>query len=570
MNRLSALDALFLHLETPQTPMHVASLTIFQPETQRDDLFARFREHTAARLDLLPSYRRRLQTTPLGIDQPAWVIEDKLDLEHHIRHEALPKPGSMAQLRALVAELHAVPLDRARPLWQYHFIEGLEGGAFAVYIKVHHAAMDGVAGMATLGVVYDFSPDDEHLAAPRSMMSPDVEPSDTIELIATALGDFVRQRWRAVKSLPGTAAELTRIAPRLSRDARFLFNYVKDMPRTPFNATISAERVYATCSLALAEVKALAKSRAVTINDIVLALSAGALRRYLVEHAALPKKPLTAAVPASIRAFGDAKLNNQVFFALCRLPTDVAAPLPRLVAAQAAAQEAKSLFADLRNFVTTDISLPGAPIVVTALARLWAGSRAANYIWPSYNVIISNVPGPRQPMYCIGAPATHYFPVSVPYHGCALNMTVQSYCDCLEFGLVASRDVAPDAQRIADFIVEDFAALCKADAELARLETIVVAPKSPAAVAHPSIAFGEPLPIARADREKREEERVSALTGNLEALGAATDALLQRFEADRALGAMKASRARAKRRAPQKAVVRGRRRKDTAPKRTGA
>ena len=557
MNRLSALDALFLYLETPETPMHVGSVTIFQPQAPQADLFAQFRKHTAARLDLLPSYRRRLKPTPLGIDHPAWVIEDKPDLDYHIRHKAVPKPGSMAELRALVAELHALPLDRARPLWQYHLIEGLEGGAFAVYAKVHHAAMDGVAGQTTLGVVYDFSPDDERLPAARSAVSPDVEPSDAIELVSTAVVDFVRQGWRAVKSLPGAIGQLRSIAPNLSRDARFLFGYVRDMPRTPFNATISAERVYATCSLPLADVKALASSRRVTINDVVLALSAGGLRRYLIERAALPKKPLTAAVPASVRAFGDAKLNNQVFFSLCRLPTDVAAPLPRLAAAQAAAQEAKSLFADVKNFMTTDVSLPGAPIAVTALGRLWARARAANRLWPAYNVIVSNVPGPRRPLYCVGAPAKHYFPVSIAHHGCALNITVQSYCDSLDFGLVASRDVAPDAQRIADFIAEDFVGLRKADAELARpeaVETIAVASRSQPVGVHPPIAVGEPLATAPEGGEKREEERVTALSHHLEALGAATEALMRALEAEPASGNAKPAAA-ARRGARQRRVA---------------
>ena len=158
MKRLSLLDALFLYLETPETPMHVASVTIFKPKSRKDNHFARFREHTAARLDLLPSYRRRLETTPLGIDHPVWAIEDKLDLDAHIRRAALPKPGGMAELRTLIAQLHAVPLDRSRPLWEFTVIEGLEGGAFAVYAKVHHCAMDGVAGAATLGVTFDFAP----------------------------------------------------------------------------------------------------------------------------------------------------------------------------------------------------------------------------------------------------------------------------------------------------------------------------------------------------------------------------------------------------------------------------
>jgi len=529
MNRLSLLDALFLYAETPETPMHIASVTIFKPEPPQDDLFARFREHVAARLDLLPSYRRRLESTPLGIDHPAWVMEDKLDLDYHIRHAALPKPGGMEELRTLIAQLHAIPLDRSRPLWEYHFIEGLEDGGFAVYAKVHHSTMDGIAGMATLGVIYDFAPGAEHESLPERIVPPDVEPSDTIELTSTAIGDFVRQGWRAVTSLPGVARALTKAAPNFGRDARFLYSYVKDMPRTPFNKAISGQRVYATSSLHLHDVRALAKSRGVTINDVVVALCAGALRRYLAEHAALPEKPLTAGVPASLRPIGNAQLNNQVVFTLSRLPTDVAEPLPRLAAAQAAGQEAKSLFADMRDLVTTDVSILGAPLLVTGLVRLWAGARASNYLGPFFNTVISNVPGPRQTMYCVGAPATHYFPVSIPYHGCALNITVHSYLDQLDFGLVACSETVPDAQRIADYIVEDFAAMRKADAELSRpeaIETIAVAARPAVVAAHKPIQLAEPKIEAPAPRP----EKASALTRDIEALSAATEALLRKVE----------------------------------------
>ncbi len=339
MKRLSLLDALFLYAETPKTPMHVASVTIFKPTSARDDFFARFRAHVAARLDLLPSYRRRLQATPLGIDHPVWVLEDKLDLYYHIRHQALPKPGGMEELRTLIGRLHAVPLDRSRPLWEYHFIEGLEGDKFAVYVKVHHSTMDGLAGMATLGVTFDFAPGAEHETLPLRIIPPDAEPSDLIELTSTAVGDFIRQGWRAAKSLPGVVRALRKAAPNLGRDARFLYSYVKDMPRTPFNTAISEHRVYATSSLPLDEVRAFAKSRGATINDVVLALCAGALRRYLAEHEALPEGPLRAGLPVSLRPPGNAQLNNQVFFTLSRLPTDVAEPLARLAAAQTAGQE---------------------------------------------------------------------------------------------------------------------------------------------------------------------------------------------------------------------------------------
>ena len=370
-------------------------------------------------------------------------------------------------------------------------------------------------------------------------------------MTSTAVGDFIRQGWRAVKSLPGVVKALTKVAPNFGRDARFLYSYVKDMPRTPFNAAISGHRVYATSSLPLPEVKALAKSRGVTINDVVMALCAGALRRYLAEHTALPEKPLTAGVPVSMRPVGDAQLNNQVFFTLSRLPTDIAEPLPRLAAAKASGQEAKNLFADMRDLVTTDISILGAPLLVMGLTRLWAGARAANYLWPFFNTVISNVPGPRQTMYCVGAPATHYFPVSIPYHGCALNITVQSYLDQLDFGLIACSETVPDAQRIADYIVEDFAAMSRADAELSApgaVETIPVAGQAAGPpAAHKPVALGE----ARIEPPARKVEKSSGLSGQIDALGDATKALLSRLGKARTVPA-KAPFVKTKAAAPQK------------------
>ena len=405
MNRLSALDASFVYGETPETPMTVGSLAIFAPPANPGDVFARFRDHTVARLDLLPLYRRRLERAPLGLDHPAWVDDDDLDLDYHIHRAALPKPGTMKQLRALVARLHAVPLDHTRPLWQYYLIEGLEGGGFAVYFKFHHSDMDGVALMTTLDATYDCSPNSAPAGPLRKAAPPAAPPPHFLEGTTTAVADFLGQGFRAVSSLRNLARTLATASRNLGRDAQNSLAYVWKTPRTRFNVAVSSQRSYGTASLSLPDVKALAKASNVTINDVVLAVCAGALRRYLIEHQSLPDVPLTAAVPASLRAPGDTRLNNQLMFLLCRLATNVSDPLVRLVATQVAAREAKELMADMKDLLTADVSVLGAPTIMTALYQLLQRTNSA---W--WNVVISNVPGPRQPIYCAGAAAPPLFP----------------------------------------------------------------------------------------------------------------------------------------------------------------
>jgi len=494
MNRLSALDASFIYAETPETPMHVGSLTIFAPPADPHDLFKRFYDYTAARLDLLPSYRRRLEMTPFGIDHPAWVDEDDLDLDYHIHHAALPKPGTMNQLRALVERLHALPLDRKRPLWQYYLIEGLEDGGFAVYTKYHHCDMDGVAGTATLDAVFDFSPDSSPVAYPTRKATPSgAQPPDSLELTTTAFADFVRQGFRTLRSLPKVARALARSSGNFVRDARYVLAYVRRTPRTRFNAAVSNHRSYGIASLSLPDVKAVAKARNATINDIVLTVCAGALRRYLLKHQSLPDLPLTAAVPVSLRAAGDVRLNNQVVFSLCRLATDVPRPLERLAATQVAARESKALFADVKDLVATDFSWLGLPILLTTFFRL---ARNANVAWCS--VVISNMPGPRQPMYCAGAAARHHFPLSIPFHGNALNITVVSYIDHLEFGLTACRAAVPDVQLLADYLVEDFEALKHDHEALSGPDSIeIIEIEAPAATKGPRRAKRKRAPAAK-------------------------------------------------------------------------
>ena len=463
MNRLSALDAGFLYLETPETPMNIGSVTIFAPTgASRDAIFQSFRDHTVARLDLLPSYRRRVQMTPLGIDHPVWVDEDELDLDYHIRRRALPHPGTMEQLRSLIGDLHMIPLNRSRPLWQYYLIEGMEDGGFAVYIKVHHADMDGVSGLATLPVVYDFSPDPAPVPTPPRKNPIRTEKPGFRQLIGGALDDFIGQDLRLIRAGPKFAMAVAKVGRRAARTFKLLPDAIRLAPKTPFNVSISRERSYGTASISLTDVKHIAKARHATVNDVVMTICAGALCRYLSVRKALPKKPLIAAVPVSVREPGHTEMNNQVAVVLCGLATDVADPLERLAAIAASARDSRGRFIDVKEIWPTQISLLGAPVVVTGLARLAERTRIFDILPNVLNLWISNIPGPRQPIYCAGARALHYFPVSIPYHGCALNITVQSYLDDIEFGLTACRATVPDVQVIADHMIEELAVLKRA------------------------------------------------------------------------------------------------------------
>jgi diacylglycerol O-acyltransferase len=423
MDQLSSVDASFLDMETPETPMNMGSVTIFAPPADKlDAVFQSFRDHTAARLDLLPSYRRRLHKAPLGIDRPDWVITDEVDLDYHIRHLALPSPGTIEQLRSMIGELHAIPLDRARPLWQYYLIDGLKGGGFAVYLKVHHATMDGMAGMAALPIIFDFSPEPPPLAAPPRRPGA-AETSGLAQRLGGALDSLLERQQRLIEAGPKLAAVVANVVRRAPATMRLLPDVLRLAPKTPLNVSISGERSYGTASISLSDVKHVAKSNNVTVNDVVLTVCAGALCRYLTARKALPAAPLIAAVPVSLRDPGHTEMTIQVGVVLSSLATDVVRPLRRLATIAAAAQQSKGRLMDVKP--TLSQNLPSLPLMTTGLAWL-AGYTRFFDIWPNVmNLWISNVPGPHQPMYCAGARALHFFPVSIPNHGCALNITAR-------------------------------------------------------------------------------------------------------------------------------------------------
>ena len=460
MERLSGLDASFLYGETPETPTHTAPLWIFEPPPEGKSAFESFREHIKARLHLLPFFHRKLVLSPVQLDHPVWIDDDDIDLDYHVRQVALPKPGTDPQLRTLVSRLHMILLDRARPLWQFYVIEGLQGGRFAVYGKLHHAAVDGGAGMVIMETI--FSPTPKPVEVPPPPEKKKEAPPNLFELISTSYASFFRQQQQFFESWPDIGKALANVSQRLIEDVEKRPELPALAPKTIFNTTVSGQRALGTCTISLSETKDIGKAFDAKLNDVVMAISAGALRRYLRKRDALPAEPLITAVPVSLREPGNTDINNQVTTMLCRLATEIADPVERLQAIKASSKNSKARLADIKDVMPRDISWFGAPIVMTALARMSGQANVPDAFPSVVNVLISNVPGPRKEKYCLGAKMLHVYPVSAIGHGLALNITLISYLDQLDFGLIACRDVVPDIDTLTGYIVEEFEELKRA------------------------------------------------------------------------------------------------------------
>ena len=373
----------------------------------------------------------------------------------------MPKPGTRGQLESLVSRLHMILLDRTRPLWQYYVIEGLETGGFAIYIKMHHAGIDGGAGMAALPVIFSTTPEPEPVQPP-SPTNKESRTPELFELISNSYAKFFNQQREFYQSWPDIGKAIAKVGQRVTEDLANPPRMLPLAPKTLFNASLSSHRSFGTRTISLREAKAIAKQTRSKLNDVVMTISAGALRRYLETRNALPDGPLIAAVPVSLRKAGNADMTNQVTAMLCNLATDIADPIRRLEAIVASSTDSKKRLEDIRDVIPTDMTWLGAPIIITGMARLMGQAKLAERLPAIVNVLISNVPGPKEALYCAGAKMINYFPVSIPSNGSALNITVQSYLDNLDFGLIACRTAVPDIEKLLDFLVDEFELLKRA------------------------------------------------------------------------------------------------------------
>jgi diacylglycerol O-acyltransferase len=460
MQRLTGLDASFLYLETPNSPMHVASVIVVDPSTAPGGFsLARALSMYDERLHLAPPFRRRLVEVPFQLHHPVWIEDPAFDLNWHVRHIAVPGPGGTDELNTLVSHLVAIPLDRTRPLWEVWIMEGLENGNVAILTKVHHSAIDGAAGNQIMVAMFDLSPEGEDIPPPEEEWVADEVPSDT-QLVGYAASSLARQPLRAAKAVRRTTGVALNIRRRNREPDVAPPPAPFSAPRTSINQPLTARRSFDTVTLSLPTVKKIKNAFACTVNDVVLALCAGALRRYFESIDEDLDGSLVAMVPVSVRT-DDGGEGNQVSSMLASLATDIDDPVERLTTISQGMKRAKEQQTLIGADTLQEWAEFAAPAVAGTAARLYSRTRISGRHRPLFNVTISNVPGPPFPLYMAGAQVQATYPVGPITDGGGLNMTVMSYLDNLDFGLLACPDVLPDVSAVGRGLTDALAELEK-------------------------------------------------------------------------------------------------------------
>lgn len=446
MKRLTPSDSMFLYGETREVMFHVAGLMPFTPPPDAPpDFLRRLMDEIRESGTVQRPWNQKLKTPNL-LSNPlqAWVDDDKVDLEYHVRRSALPSPGDERELGILVSRLHGHPVDFHYPPWECHLIEGLEGGRFAMYVKVHHALVDGFTSMRILQQALTRDPEQRDQPLFFAIPPPTRQPKDRGHDDTATM----QQLLALVRKQFGATKMVARALMKVRKGEQELVTQ-RQAPKCILNARISRNRRFATARLPLERLKQLAKQAGGTLNDVVLALCAAALRRYLEELDALPTEPLVAMCPVSVRARDDSGGGNSVGAILASLATDVADPAARLAAIMASTTSAKQQLAGMTRGQILSYS---ALLIAPAMAQMLPTT--AGRLKPAFNVVISNVPGPEEPLYFRGARLEATYPMSIPVHGQALNITCGSYAGNVCFGFTGCRDTLPRLQRMAVFCAE--------------------------------------------------------------------------------------------------------------------
>jgi diacylglycerol O-acyltransferase len=479
VRQLTSLDAQFLALETARQSGHVAGLGILDPSTRVGGTLvcADIKALMDERLPLLPPLRWRLVEVPFGLDYPYWIDDPDFDLDFHVRELALPSPGDDRQLAEQVARIVSRPLDRARPLWELYLVQGLESGYTAMLTKIHHALIDGLSGAEIMGLLLDLTPEGRELPLTDTPLEDGRAPGQ-LEMLGRGLLGVPRYPLRALRSapralpnveeLPATlgaipgAGTVGRVAGRLQRalGGQSVQRQKLVPPRTSFNGRISPHRRFAFGKLALDEVKKVKDLHNCTVNDVVVSICAGAVRRWLLEHDDLPAEPLVAQIPVSVRTGEQmGTFGNRILLMSAPFYTDEADPIVRLEKTHESMVDLKERHRALPAQLLQDANHFIPPAVFHRAARLTFRLSTSGAGRPAWNLVVSNVPGPQSPLYCAGARLVSNYPVSVITDGMGLNITVMSYNGEMDFGIVADRDQMPDLWKLLGWLQEELEGL---------------------------------------------------------------------------------------------------------------
>ncbi len=464
LQRLSGLDASFLYLETPTQPLHVCSVLELDAATIPGGYsFESLREHLAERLTAIPTFREKLANSFLNLDHPVWVEDDDFDLVRHLHRIGLPAPGGREELSEICGHLASLPLDRRHPLWEMWVIEGLDGkdtrkgGRLAVLTKIHHAAVDGVTGANLMSQLCSTEP-----KAPPPVPVPAAAGADAnpVRIALGGLGRFASRPVRLATSvLPATVSTVVETVRRAAGGRAMASPFAA--PQTPFNASVTAHRNVALCQLDLADVKKVKDHFGVKVNDVVMALVSGVLRRYLADRDELPESSLVAMVPVSVHDRSDRPGRNQVSGMFTSLQTQINDPGERLRAIAGGNSTAKEHSSAIGASLLQDWSQFAGPAVFGVAMRVYAQSSLTE-TRPVHNLVVSNVPGPQIPLYFLGAEVQAMYPLGPIFHGAGLNITVMSLNGTLNVGLISCPELLPDLWDMADAFPVEMKALIAA------------------------------------------------------------------------------------------------------------
>lgn len=457
MEKLSAADASFFYSETPRCSSNIASVQLMQlPESTSTSAFVvSLKEYLLSRKHLVTYMTRKPVFVPANLDHPVWVEDENFDINNHVIEYPLTENATWEHVEEAVANVHNVKLPLDRPLWMFYIFTGLPDNKVAYYQSVHHAALDGASGNATYEILMDETPDHPEVTAPGAATPAD-ETTSALSLVESAFENFLRFQLEAPVRMMGAMDASARLMQRSINPAEGFGAFGKSAPKTAFNGQVSEHRGWKTGEFPLNDVKKMGKVLGATVNDVVMAICAGGLRRYLERTGQLPADSLIAGCPVSMRKPGDTAPGNKVSMMNVELGTQIADPIDRLNAIRASAKTAKEVTAELAGAFEPNAAFPGLPSIADSSINALESMGLAEFFNGPINVVISNVPGPRKRLYSNGATMLSHHPVSIVTQGIGVNITVQSYVDQIYLGITTCAKAVPDADVMRDDMLTAF------------------------------------------------------------------------------------------------------------------